>query len=230
VQGTDNVPANLSISSTEQPIEMSLDEQLADVRALITVLEGYLVTLDADINAMAETEMTFPALSTMTGAEVSPADESEAAETAAFTNTSMAYTHLLTLNDTFDQLPSEIQTTLNGTHEAVLSELESEIRSLRAEMTAERAREQQLTHQRDLAWTTYEAVGNKLQELNLLRSSANSEVRMGNPAVVSHEPLSEWSPMMLGAAITVAGFFLAVLVALLVDSFGGGPFFARRPT
>lgn len=233
VQATDSVPANLSISSIEQPIDMNLDEQLADVRALITVLEEYLNSLDADITALAEAKVTIPALSTLTESQAALDAQDEQIEIAAATtdtDTASAYAHLLMLNDTFEQLPPEIQATLDDTHETVVTKLESEIRTLRAAMTAEEARQQQLIHQRDLAWTTYEAVGNKLQELNLLRSSANSEVRMGNPAVVPREPRSEWSPVLLVVALTVAGFFIAILVALLVDSVGGGPFFARRPT
>jgi uncharacterized protein involved in exopolysaccharide biosynthesis len=95
-------------------------------------------------------------------------------------------------------------------------------------MSAERAKQQQLTHQRDLAWTTYETVGNKLQELSLLRSSANTEVRVGNPALIPNTPEPNLSPFLPMIAITLFGFMAAVMVALLVDSLGGMPFFARR--
>jgi uncharacterized protein involved in exopolysaccharide biosynthesis len=128
-----------------------------------------------------------------------------------------------------DQVPVDINSNVSDAHEQLLETLEADIRTLEAAMSAESAKQQQLSHQRDLAWTTYETVGNKLQELSLLRSSANTEVRLGNPAPVPQSPEPTMSPLMPVVALTLLAFLGAVIVALLVDSLGGMPFFTRRP-
>jgi uncharacterized protein involved in exopolysaccharide biosynthesis len=138
------------------------------------------------------------------------------------------YAQLLAPDGILNQAPVELDSVVNDTHEALLSDLEAEIRTLQAEIMAEQAIQRELTHRRDLAWTTYETVGNKLQELILLRSSANSEVRLGNPASAPLAPKPQESPALIIVAITLAGFIVAALLALLIDSLGGGPFLARR--
>jgi uncharacterized protein involved in exopolysaccharide biosynthesis len=152
----------------------------------------------------------------------------ESAESVANGDIASAYSQLFAPGGILEQAPIDISS-MNNEHEQLLTTLEAEIRKLQAALSAEKAKEQQLTHQRDLAWTTYDTVGNKLQELSLLRSSANSEVRAGNPAVIPAAPQSQTSPLLPVVATMLLGFFLAIILALLVDSLGGGPFFARRP-
>ena len=211
-------------------IEMTLDEQLTDVRALIGVLEEYVTQLDGDIAQLAESSMVGAELNTVGGLAVDGEASSVDGE-GQMTPTERVigmYTQLLNPDGLLDQLPVNIDSTISESHEKVLSALELEIQALQAELAAENTRQRELTHQRDLAWTTYDTVGNKLEELKLLRSSANTEVRIGNPAIAPLAPEPKSSPLMPVVGVTLLGFFMAVVLALLVNSVGGSPFFTRR--
>jgi hypothetical protein len=210
-------------------VQMSLDEQLQDVRALVSVLETYVSQLDDNIKQLAGSNIIGADLSTI-GAVAGVGVLTSTAATTATQPLADPYAHLLTPQGLLSQTPVDINTVLDNTHETVLSGLEAEIRALQAEMAAEKAKQQELTHARDLAWTTFDTVGNKLQELQLLRSSANSEVRLGNPALVPLTPEPKMGVVIPVAAITIFAFFCAVVLALIVDSLGGVPFFTRRPS
>lgn len=225
IHQTDFFPATLSVGNLTQEVEMTLEEQLVDVRSLVAVLEEYVAQLETDIKQAAESTMVGADLAAVGGLQAAPADGEGTAPDAAMPP---SYEQLLAYRKLLDQISVEIGANVDDAHEQLLTTLETEIRQLQAEMSAERAKERQLTHQRDLAWTTYDTVGNKLQELNLLRSSANSEVRIGNLANVPRVPQPQTNPLLPVAALTLLGFFAAVFLALLVDSLGGMPFFARR--
>ncbi|MCC6454918.1 MAG: hypothetical protein IT328_08260 [Caldilineaceae bacterium] len=229
LQVSERLPVNLSFISPDQDLEMSLEEQLADVRALVAVFEDYVASLDDDIEALAQAEGATTELATLTSLENHLEGQKQIAGSGVYSDAASVYAQLLTAEVTPGQLPAEISSTYIENHEALVTQLEGEIRSLQAALSAEEARELQLTHQRDQAWTTYETVGTKLQELNLLRSSANSEVRLGNPALPPTEPSPQLGLLLPVAAALIAGFLFAVLLALIVDSVGGSPLFARRP-
>ena len=207
-------------------IQMSLDEQLADTRALIAVLEEYIGTLDTNIRTLSEAEVVDPNLSALTGVQNNP--QSSVVGTGVYSDVLAAYAHLLTPGNSLEQLSNEVNSAMSESQETLMVQLENEIRALQAASSAEKARERQLIYQRDQAWTTYETVGSKLRDLSLLRSSSNSEVRMGNPAlppVTPKPPIDLFVPV---AAALAAGFLFAVILAFIVDAIGGQPFFARR--
>ncbi|MCW5588017.1 MAG: hypothetical protein KIS75_17945, partial [Chromatiales bacterium] len=64
-----------------------------------------------------------------------------------------------------------------------LTQLESRLQTLQSQLEGENARNQQFVQQRDLTWETFRALSTKQAELVLERAAANSEVRMGTPAV-----------------------------------------------
>lgn len=228
LRGDENIPQGLTLNSQTQEIEMTLEEQLVDVRALATVLEEYVAQVEAEIAQVAESNMVGADLAAVGGLE-NPVDAAtESGSGAPNALLAEAFDQLLASGSLLNQLPANGDSTVSDAHEELLSTLEAEIRTLQAAISAERAKERQLTHQRDLAWTTYDAVGNKLQELTLLRSSANTEVRVGNPALVPRSPQPQASPVMTIVALTLLGFLVAIVLALLVESLGGAPFFARR--
>jgi uncharacterized protein involved in exopolysaccharide biosynthesis len=220
---------SLALPGQTQEIDMTLEEQLTDVRALVTVLEEYVAQVEEDIQQLAASTMVGADLATIGGLENSVDAMTTTAETPDPAAASEAYAQLLIPGGVLDQVPVDINSNVSDAHEQLLETLEADIRTLEAAMSAESAKQQQLSHQRDLAWTTYETVGNKLQELSLLRSSANTEVRLGNPAPVPQSPEPTMSPLMPVVALTLLAFLGAVIVALLVDSLGGMPFFTRRP-
>jgi uncharacterized protein involved in exopolysaccharide biosynthesis len=228
LQNDEVLPYSLALPGQTQGIDMTLEEQLTDVRALVTVLEEYVAQVEEDIRQLAASTMIGADLAAIGGLENRGDATSGAAETPSAATASDAYTQLLTPGGVLEQAPVDINSTVSDANEQLLETLEADIRALEAAMSAERAKQQQLTHQRDLAWTTYETVGNKLQELSLLRSSANTEVRVGNPALIPNTPEPNLSPFLPAIALTLFGFMAAVMLALLVDSLGGMPFFARR--
>jgi hypothetical protein len=228
LQNTQLYPASLSIGSSTQVVPMTLEEQLTDVQALVSVLEEYVARLDEDIAQVAQSEMVGAELNRVGGLETGVDSTGAAEEKSPDARVADAYTNLFAPGGVLEQPPIDLSATVSDAHEELMTTLEAEIRALEAAITAENAKERELSHRRDLAWTTYETVGNKLQELNLLRSSANTEVRMGNAAMVPLAPQPQDSPFQVIAAITLAGFFLAVILVLLVDSLGVQPFFSRR--
>jgi uncharacterized protein involved in exopolysaccharide biosynthesis len=228
LHGNEAFPSGVALAGPPQNVAMSLDEQLTDVRALVSTLEGYVAQLEDDIKQQSESTMMGADLAAVGGLVNGVDTSTESAESVANDDITSAYSQLFAPGGILEQAPIDISS-MDNEHEQLLTTLEGEIRRLQAALSAEKAKEQQLTHQRDLAWTTYDTVGNKLQELSLLRSSANSEVRTGNPAVIPAAPQLQTSPVLPVIATTLLGFFLAIILALLVDSLGGGPFFARRP-
>ena len=91
-------------------------------------------------------------------------------------------------------------------------------------------RERNIVRQRDLAWSTYDAMLTKAQELNILRNSSNSEIRMGSRALIPAFPDPQSSPLLPTAAAAFAGFFFAVVIALVSNAVGGTPWFDRTRT
>jgi hypothetical protein len=219
-----SLPATVSLAGMTPNVEMSLDEQLTDVNALVSVLEAYVTQLDGDIKKLAGSDMIGADLSVIGGIQSSGSTTATSVLTATD-----PYGQLLTPKGILGQETNDVNAALDHEHETVLSNLEAEIRSLQSEMAAEQAKQQELTHQRDMAWTTFDTVGNKLQELQLMRSSANSEVRLGNPALVPIVPQPKMGLALPVVAITMLAFFLAVIIALIADSLGRAPFFSHRP-
>jgi capsular polysaccharide biosynthesis protein len=113
-----------------------------------------------------------------------------------------------------------------GASQGVTSTLTSTLESLRtskAELEAETAKQLQLTQQRDLAWETYKTVSSKVAELNLTRAAASSEVRFGAPAVAAINSVERIS-LGLGTGISgVLGLFLAILYVFLANYLGKTP-------
>jgi uncharacterized protein involved in exopolysaccharide biosynthesis len=228
--GDDLSSANLPYAELSPAVEMTLEEQLTDVRALASVLEGHIAELKDEIEELSTSGMIGANLEAVADLGNEGSLPAGSAESTSAADAEAAYSELLGPDGILNlsNAPEALRAAAGDSHEAMLTTLEAEIRELQAVMSGEEARQRELTHQRDLAWTTYETVGNKLQELSLLRSSANSEVRLGNPALVPVAPLPRGSSMLLVAAITLFVFFLAVILALLVDTLGGEPFLARR--
>ena len=106
--------------------------------------------------------------------------------------------------------------------------LEETLRTLKAQLEAERALHTDLTQKRDIALDAYRTVSNKSAELTLSRAAASSEVRFATPAVPSLDPIAGLSPLVLAVAGMMAGLVLGVILAFVGDFMGGRPFLARR--
>ena len=108
-----------------------------------------------------------------------------------------------------------------------LAQLESRLQTLQSQLEGENARNQQFVQQRDLTWDTFKALSTKQAELVLERAAANSEVRMGTPAVAPDRPVPGVSLTLSVALAGVVGLLLAIFLAFLLEYLGKKPLFTR---
>lgn len=120
--------------------------------------------------------------------------------------------------------------TLLGSGQETTPEIASvltELRTSKAKLETETAKELQLIQQRDLNWETYKTLSSKVAELNLTRAAASSEVRFGAPAVAAIDAVQQVSLVLGVAASGVVGLILAVFYAFLANYLGKLPFLGR---
>jgi uncharacterized protein involved in exopolysaccharide biosynthesis len=103
-----------------------------------------------------------------------------------------------------------------GALDAVIAPLHEELRSLQAQLEAEKATLQELTQTRDLAWETYTTVARKVAELNVGAAVQGTVVRLAAPAALPTEPVSRQLVQTVALAGAVA-FMLAVGVAFVTN-------------
>ncbi len=110
----------------------------------------------------------------------------------------------------------------------VIAAQEEQLRFLRSQLEQENARLNELTKARDLAATTFETVSNKVAELTVSRSAADSEVRFAAPAVAPDRADAGLSWLLMGVLGAAVGLMLGLLVAFIAEAMGGQPFLSRR--
>jgi succinoglycan biosynthesis transport protein ExoP len=99
--------------------------------------------------------------------------------------------------------------------------LQQEILELQEQLERERARKQELTSARDLAWETYDTLARKEAEVGVASQVTDTEVRFAVPAVEPKDPVAP--KKMLNIAIAgVLGLMVGVFGAFLVEYFEGG--------
>jgi uncharacterized protein involved in exopolysaccharide biosynthesis len=109
-----------------------------------------------------------------------------------------------------------------------MAQMESELQELRSQLAARQARTQQLTQQRDLAWSTFTTLSNKQAELTLSNTAANSEVRFAAPAFAPVDPVEGIDSLLTLVLAAVIGQILAVFVVLIASFMGAEPLLRRR--
>jgi capsular polysaccharide biosynthesis protein len=199
------LPTIVSLPVATPSATADADALLLDVQALVTVLTAYVTELNAAIDEYLAEQAAEPVAPTTVASQMTLTGTTAAAGISAIAG--------------YDAYLAS---------QAKLLELDARLQVLRGQLEAERSRERELTQQRDLAWTAYDALSNKLVELNLARTAANSEVRLGSAAVVPSKPVAPPSLRLPVAAATAAAFFGAILLAFTVNTLGGKPFLARR--
>ncbi len=110
----------------------------------------------------------------------------------------------------------------------IIENLETEIQELQSQLAKEEARKRQLTQQRDLAWSTFTTLSNKVAELELADTTINSEVRFAAPAIPPAEPVEGPSLILTTALAGVVGFMLAVFVVFFANFMEQEPWLSRR--
>jgi len=121
--------------------------------------------------------------------------------------------------------------TVLGSEEAAAPEITTvlaELRTSKAQLETETAKQLQLTQQRDLHWGTYKTLSSKVAELNLTRAAASSEVRFGAPAVAPVDAVESISSVLAVVASGIVGLMLAVFYAFFANYLGQAPFLSSR--
>jgi len=121
--------------------------------------------------------------------------------------------------------------TVLGSEEAAAPEITTvlaELRTSKAQLETETAKQLQLTQQRDLHWGTYKTLSSKVAELNLTRAAASSEVRFGAPAVAPVDAVESISSVLAVVASGIVGLMLAIFYAFLAHYLGKTPFLVSR--
>ncbi|HXF63225.1 MAG TPA: Wzz/FepE/Etk N-terminal domain-containing protein [Caldilineaceae bacterium] len=219
---SETLPTALDLGISAQVTRQTAEEQLADVRSLVTTLESYLEQLDAELAASAEQLIAAPLAPLLEVLGSGAISDTAAAPAGA--DAGQSYLALLEVD------PLVQQTSNGGAPDALaaaIAQLDVELQRLRAELAAEQGRERQLTQQRELAWNSYDALSNKLAEMKLARTGANSEVRMGAPATAPARAEPPMGLLLPAAAAGLAGLIFAVLVVFAATALGRKPFLAR---
>jgi len=238
---------------------VTVAEQQADVDALITALEGYLTQIDDQIEAIGEdvlanesyqfvdelTDRGFTLSSSLAADVPAPSDGDAAAVSAVGEDvdgsqqaeSSLSQAIAASYDSLFGLGALANQAQVGGVGAAgadaladAIAELEKNIQTLSAQLEGEEATQRQLSQQRDLAWTAYDTLSNKIVELNLARSAADSEVRTGAPAIPPVRPVSGVSLIMTTALAGAVGFMFAIFLAFFATYMGQQPFLRRRRT
>lgn len=103
--------------------------------------------------------------------------------------------------------------------------LEGRLQQLQAQVEAEQAAYRQFVQRRDLAWDAMKALSTKQAELRLERAAANTEVRMGAPAIPPDQPVQTTSALVSIALAAMVGLMLALFLAFLFEYLGRPPLF-----
>ena len=98
--------------------------------------------------------------------------------------------------------------------------LQVEILQLQEQLERERARKQELTSAKDLAWETYNTLARKEAEVGIASQATDTEVQFAVPAVEPKEPVGPKKKLNIAIA-GVLGLMVGVFGAFLVEYFEG---------
>ncbi len=237
----DASPLQLQLNANAK---ISKTDALVDIDSLIAVLEGRVTSLNAQISSLSDRLLkgdnyTYlqPQLPSDSGlAEAIQAQNGvllSEVSTTARVPISDSTSHIIAQLLPALSLP-ELQdaSSLYGTNDVSLSgateQIENEIRELKSQLETEQAKQKELNQQRDLAWSTFTTISNKVAELRLSRAAAGSEVRFAAAAVAPQDPVDGPSLILAVAAGGILGLFLATLYAFLANYLGQRPFLSKR--
>jgi uncharacterized protein involved in exopolysaccharide biosynthesis len=99
--------------------------------------------------------------------------------------------------------------------------LQQEILQLQEQLERERARKQELTSARDLAWETYDTLARKEAEVGVASQVMDTEVRFAVPAVEPREPVAPKKALNIAIA-GMLGLMVGVFGAFAIEYFEGG--------
>jgi succinoglycan biosynthesis transport protein ExoP len=124
------------------------------------------------------------------------------------------------------QVLDALLSTLEARREEVQSlivegSLQQEILQLQEQLERERARKQELTSARDLAWETYDTLARKEAEVGVASQVTDTEVRFAVPAVEPKKPVGPKKKLNIAIA-GVLGLMVGVFGAFFIEFLEGG--------
>ena len=188
-------------SSTTIPVELQLNTtdltndtvSTADVESLLEVLETRKERVEQEI-----TELSDQLAQTNPDVGPKPRSEQLSGRLEALDN-EILYTASLER-----PMPDDISQIINT--------LDTEVRTLTAELEQQIAQKRELEQARDLAWENYTAIQRKLTEVQLSAQLTDSQVRVATQALTPTEPVAP--RRLLNTAIAGVGGFFLVLFAV----------------
>ena len=99
--------------------------------------------------------------------------------------------------------------------------LQQELLQLQEQLERERARKQELTSTRDLAWETYDTLARKEAEIGVASQVTDTEVRFAVTAVEPKEPVAPKKKLNIAIA-GMLGLMVGVFGAFAIEYFEGG--------
>lgn len=233
------IPAILLPSQTQWSISADVNSdnvatQQADIDAMIQSLQTYIAVLEDQlevVQAAVSTNDNQQFLADLLQKEFA-LDQSIDTEASSPTDALTAailesYSELFEVGTLTAQLQAMDNDLENTSLDQTIGDIEGKIQALSAELEAEYALERQLTQRRDLAWNSYDALSNRIEELKLERTASNREVRVGTPATAPLQPVSEFNPLLLGVLGGVIGLLAGCVYAYLATYLGRKPFLTR---
>jgi hypothetical protein len=223
--GEGTLPGNLNFD-LGGVLSVESEVALADVDALIATLDGYSSELTAQIDELSRQLLSGEGYAYLENFSIEAAGFETENDVIAALNE--RYLDLFRVGGMARVSEETSETSATEGAVAIIRELDQEIQLLRAEFAAEDSRRLLLVQKRDIAWTILSTLRNKVAELSVARTAANSEVRLVSPAVT---PLGPVPPSISSTLIVVASalfaFGIAVFIAMVATFAGQRPWLSR---
>jgi hypothetical protein len=235
VEGS-SLPGGLTIDLGSSLAEGNVDAQ-ADVDALIDTLETYSAQLDQEIETLSEQLLAGEGYDFVDRYTPENLMITTAATQTMTNSTTLQNQLAAAIYDRYLDLFRVSELAQLGGSEAgeggateiasIIEKLTQEIQTLQAALAAEESKQLLLTQQRDLMWNTYNTLSNKVVELQLARTAANTEVRLGSPAVTPIAPIPGVSLLLVTAMAGALGFIFAVFAVAIAHLMGRRPWLSK---
>ncbi len=188
-------------------VDLSREEQLADLENLIAMMEADVAVQEAIIGqyetALAQNQ-SYEFLQTLTPdyLDMTDSESEQALERTADWKGLLTYSEVLETPFTQE-----------------IDQLEQEVRLLRAEVVRLQDLKEERQKERSLAWQTYSNLLSKKQEIEVAQATGSTEVRFASMAVPPRSPVSPQKMMNTAVGLAI-GLMMGVFGAFLFDYIG----------
>jgi uncharacterized protein involved in exopolysaccharide biosynthesis len=198
----DEIASNLIVQTT--PAIMTPEEMTADLDSLIVTLENRRTELSDRIQMLSDQLVNSGGSSpepSIAGSNPITTDQAQA--TLQSLSQLKGMESVANLDVTSTPMERKIQ------------QLEGQVNQLQAQLAGERAREQELTRARDLAWDTYKTLVTKGAELKVAAQTQGTEVALAAPAAMPENDVVSVTKNATLAA--VVGLLLGIGAAYFIE-------------